>query len=121
MKIIGDNTDITDVVYTTTDFTLDPETGYYEVSGAGNWELSISFTKHSVGTVSLNYKGTKLAGMESYTYIYLDNVENSMGSSSEYTNFDFENVTAGTHTIRIVVSSGDDRTNMSVKLLTQTN
>lgn len=120
-EIIGDNTDITDVVYTTTDFTLDPETGYYEVSGAGNWELSISFTKHSVGTVSLNYKGTKLAGMESYSYIYLDNVEDSIGSSSEYTNFDFENVTAGTHTIRIVVSSGDDRTNMSVKLLTQTN
>lgn len=120
-EITGENTDITDVVYTTTDFTLDPETGYYEVSGAGNWELSISFTKHSVGTVSLNYKGTKLAGMESYSYIYLDNVEDSIGSSSEYTNFDFENVTAGTHTIRIVVSSGDDRTNMSVKLLTQTN
>ena len=59
--------------------------------------------------------------MESYSYIYLDNVEDSIGSSSEYTNFDFENVTAGTHTIRIVVSSGDDRTNMSVKLLTQTN
>lgn len=119
-EIIGDNTDITDVVYTANNFTLNSETGYYEMSGATQTDtnLEISFTKATTGNVVLSYEGNKLISMESYTTIQLDDGDtDGLSSSVEYTNYVLENVSAGSHTIRVEISSGDPSTSLSIKLV----
>ena len=102
----------------TPQFVLNQSTGYYEVSGACDSILEMSFNNPSISDIILSYKGTDITGGEMDTSVHLDgDYIESMNDESDYTNFTIQNVSIGNHTVKVEISSNEPTTSLSVKML----
>lgn len=99
-------------------FVLDQNTGYYEYAGEGYANLIASFTLPESMDITLNYKSFKITASDASNALYLDeNALTGLGNVSEYTNHIIPNVSAGSHTIRIEISTSYSTTTCSVKVI----
>lgn len=99
------------------------ETGYYECTLEDYQQsLHLEITVNLVKTANLvlNYKGS-IEGAHTTNNIYLDDeiIDDELTNSDTYTDFVIENVTEGTHTVKIDFNKEFGRYELSIKMLTE--